>query len=985
MVVPSAALSLIAACFVGAAPARTTSASPAPSTLAECDEAVRARPRSHEAWFCYRQLADRWGRGFVPLVQHLEARLVHHPGDHLNELYLALLALNAQQNARAEPLLRAAADGFHLEGDAVGEMKAHNLLVAMLCRTRRFADAAPELRRLEGLAEASEDPELRADAWLRANYCYFYRADFGRALAYLNRAAAELPRIPRSPRSALIQRLTLDGLGATYSIMGRHREAYEVMQRALEIADTDVARAETRHRLAYEAIHLADDGALSWEEVDRLIRASLDMERVVGRPYLQAYESRILLALRTGPTPEGLSALQEAIDYGRRMYAHTAVIALRIMAKMRFDLDPAHPEIPLALLDESLALARENKVQLEDASALLMKAHIRFRIGPRDQALADARAALDEFDRVRDRQPEAMVRAFASAETSYAHELLAGYLLDASHGQPGPENRNLAFQIIEGRRARVLFGASVAARALPPPPGPLRARRDALRQALASTQKELLSPALAGADRQRALAALAKLETDAEVLRDDLARQTAESELLGSPPPTLAIVQQMLGPEEALLSFQIWRRQHTEDAPFQDGSSWVLTVTRDAVRATRVPDEDMLRERVAMFRAAIARRDGSETDGAAALHRDLLAGALTGLPGSITRLVVVPDGPIHSVPLGALHDGKGGAPLSARYAVSIAPSAALWLRWRTGRMAPAALGEGAQLALVLADPALVEGPARDQLATSPVQRESALWLEGLRLRPLPFAREEASAISRELGGRNRVLIGPEASERFLKTANLQLYRALHLAAHAVVDELRPERSAVLLAPGAPEEDGLLQMYEVADLDLAGKLVVLAACRSSSGATLPGEGPLSLARSFFQAGAHAVVGSLWPLRDDETASMMAGFYRGLGQGQVAAEALARAQRERIGAGAPTDAWAGLLLLGDGALALVPPAASPDGAQIARYAVALAVLASALVVALWRRRLSRGAQPLTPPAAGAASGRSPPPGPSLRRRE
>jgi CHAT domain-containing protein len=985
MGVRSAVLSLIAACSVGAAPARASSPSPAPSTVAECDEAVRARPRSHEAWFCYRQLADRWGRGFVPLIQHLEERLAHHPGDHMNELYLALLALNAQQNARAEPLLRAATDGFHREGDAVGEMKAHNLLVAMLCRDRRFADAAPELRRLEGLAEASEDPELRADAWLRANNCYFYRADFGRGLACLNRAAAELQRIPGSPRAALLQRLTLDGLGATYSVMGRHREAYEVMQRALELADTDTARAETRHRLAYEAIHLADDGVLPWEEVDRLIRASLDMERVIGRPYLQAYESRILLALRTGPTPEGLAALQEAVDYGHRMYPHTAVIALRILAKMRFDLDPAHPELPLALVDESLALAREKKVQLEDANALLMKAYIRFRTGPRDQALAEAREALDEFDRVRDRQPEALVRAFASAETSYAHELLAGYLLDPSHGQPGAGDRNLAFQIIEGRRARVLFGASMAARALPPPPGPLRARRDALRQALVSTQKELLSPALAGADRERALAALAKLETEAEVLRDDLARQTAESELLRSPPPTLAMVQQMLGREEALLSFQIWRRQHTEDAPFQDGSSWVLTITRDAVRATRVPDEDMLRERVALFRAAIARRDGSETDGAAALHGALLSGALAGLPRSITRLVVVPDGPIHSVPLGALRDGKGGAPLSARYAVSIAPSAALWLRWRTGRIAPAALGTGAPLALVLADPALVEGPARDQLASSPTHRESALWLEGLRLKPLPFAREEASAISRELGGRDRVLLGAEASEHFLKTANLQPYRALHLAAHAVVDESRPERSAVLLAPGAPEEDGLLQAYEVADLDLAGKLVVLAACRSSSGATLPGEGPLSLARSFFQAGAHAVVGSLWPLRDDETASVMAGFYRGLGKGQAAAEALAGAQRERIGAGAPTDAWAGLLLLGDGALAIAPPAPSPEGGQIARYAVALVVLGSALLLGLWRRRVSGRAPPLRPRAAGAAPEPSHPPDPSLRTRE
>jgi tetratricopeptide (TPR) repeat protein len=943
------AAAVIAACLAGIAPARAGPSGGGPRTVAECDEAVRLRPQAHEAWFCYRQLADNWSRGFGPLVEHLKSRLAKHPGDHMNELYLALLALNARQNSLAEPLLRSAADGFHAAKDQASEMMASSLLVAMLCRERRLADATPELRRLEGLAEASADPESRADAWLRANNCYFYRSDFGRSLAYLNRARADLQGLPRSPRVDLLQRLTLDGLGATYSVVGRHREAYEVMQRALEVAATDIARAETRHRLAYEAVHLADEGALGWEEVDRLIRASLDMERVVGRPYWQVYDTRILFALRAGPTPEGLAALDEAIAFGRREYPHTAVIALRLLAKTKFDLDPLHPEPALALVEESLALGRQHKVELEEPGALLMKAYIRFRTGPRDQAIAEGEAALAEFDRVRDLQPEAMVRAFTSAETAYAHELLAGYLLDPAHGPSSSADADRAFQILEQRRARVLLGALMAARALPPPAGPLRERRDSLRAALASTQKRLLSPTLVGEGRERALVELSRLEAAEEVLRDDLARETAEGQLLRAPPPSLAMVQQRLAPEEAMLSFQTWRRRHTEDAPFQDGSSWVLTITRDSVRATRIPDDDALRGKLAFLPAVIERRDGSELEAMAALYRDLLAGALAGLPEAVTRLVVVPDGPLHSLPIGALRDGSG-VPLAARYAVSVAPSAALWLRWRAAQAAPAAIGKEAPLALVLADPLLSERRMESEKVVSAVHRESTLWVRGLSLQALPFARAEASAISRELGGSSRVLLGADASERFLKTADLHPYRALHLATHAVVDEARPERSAVLLAPGAEEEDGLLQMQEVANLDLAGKLVVLAACRSSSGATLAGEGPLSLARSFFQAGSQAVVGSLWPLRDDEAASIMAAFYRGLAEGELAAVALARAQRERVAAGAPAAAWAGLLVLGDGSLALVPPGRPAESSRI----VALALIVAALALAGWRMR-------------------------------
>ncbi len=139
---------------------------------------------------------------------------------------------------------------------------------------------------------------------------------------------------------------------------------------------------------------------------------------------------------------------------------------------------------------------------------------------------------------------------------------------------------------------------------------------------------------------------------------------------------------------------------------------------------------------------------------------------------------------------------------------------------------------------------------------------------------------------------------------------------IHLAAHAVVDDDHPERSAVVLAPGDGEEDGLLQASEIAGLDLRGKVVILSACRTASGAVLEGEGVMGLARAFFEAGARAVVGSLWPLRDDDAAALMEQLSRELARGQPVAAALADARRERLAAGAPTAAWAGLVVLGDG---------------------------------------------------------------------
>jgi CHAT domain-containing protein len=185
------------------------------------------------------------------------------------------------------------------------------------------------------------------------------------------------------------------------------------------------------------------------------------------------------------------------------------------------------------------------------------------------------------------------------------------------------------------------------------------------------------------------------------------------------------------------------------------------------------------------------------------------------------------------------------------------------------------------------------------------------------LEPLPWARREAAAVARILQlDADAVHQGSAASERALKDAASGANAVVHLAAHARADGTFPERSAVFLAPGGVDEDGWLQPREIAALNLGGSLVVLSACESADGALLSGEGPLSLARAFFAAGASVVVATRWPLRDDDVAFFMERFYRELGTGASVSRALGRARRDAIASGRPAALWAGVALLGDG---------------------------------------------------------------------
>jgi len=132
------------------------------------------------------------------------------------------------------------------------------------------------------------------------------------------------------------------------------------------------------------------------------------------------------------------------------------------------------------------------------------------------------------------------------------------------------------------------------------------------------------------------------------------------------------------------------------------------------------------------------------------------------------------------------------------------------------------------------------------------------------------------------------------------------------------------------------------------------MVTLSACRSAGGRVVTGEGVMGLARSFFQARASVVVGSLWPLRDEVTARLMASFYRGLGEGLPAGTAMSRAKRELHDAGLPASAWAGVVVLGDGSRAPWPEGTSTGITPMLIGVLLAAVVVATSILLLYRRR-------------------------------
>jgi CHAT domain-containing protein len=91
------------------------------------------------------------------------------------------------------------------------------------------------------------------------------------------------------------------------------------------------------------------------------------------------------------------------------------------------------------------------------------------------------------------------------------------------------------------------------------------------------------------------------------------------------------------------------------------------------------------------------------------------------------------------------------------------------------------------------------------------------------------------------------------------------------------------------------EDGILTAEDVSLLDLSDtELVVLSACETGLGDTVPNEGIFGLRRAFVLAGAQTLVISLWNVQDRKIVELMAEFYNQLLTGEPRADALLKSQ-------------------------------------------------------------------------------------------
>ena len=710
-----------------------------------------------------------------------------------------------------------------------------------------------------GLDAAEAAPELNNLAALYQRQERFAEAEplFKRALAIREKSLGrDHPDLGQS----------LNNLATVYEKQGRHGDSEPLFKRALAIYEKAAGPQHPVVATLLNNLGQVDKVQSRYAEAEPLIKRSLAIrEKVLGPDHPDVARSLNNLAdlyERQGRYAEALPLFQRALAIRERAVGPDhpdAAISMNNLAA--FYQASGRPGDALPLVQRLIASGR---AQLRAALAVLADAQ-RQQLMPADKALDDALNVIQ-----RGTQSQA-----ASAVNKLAVRLAAG-------------NDRLAELV---RRDQ-----------------DLAAEAEALDKAIVTAVSKERSKRDVAAE-QRARDRLAVIATERARLQKTFAGEFPNYAALSNPlPMTAKETQALLSDDEALVLIAVTEKE-----------SYVIAITRDGADWKPIPrGAETLSRQVAAFRRGLDIGKANDASGKSGLFDLALANDLYGtLLGPVEALVkdkrsllVVPSGALTALPFHLLVTEKPAAAipdkfefyrdaawLLKRQAVSILPSVAslktLRVFARKEQSTKPMTGFGDPLFNPSQEnsgdrrgamkPNAVKQAARGVTNAAYTDFWQGAGVDRARLvqalPQLPDTADELNAVAKDLGVSSAdIHLGEDASETTVKRAALADYNIVYFATHGLVaGDVKgvAEPSLVLSIPKQPSEfdDGLLTASEVAQLKLNADWVVLSACNTIAGDKPGAEALSGLARSFFYAGARALLVSHWAV-DSEAATRLA---------------------------------------------------------------------------------------------------------------
>lgn len=675
----------------------------------------------------------------------------------------------------------------------------------------------------------------------------------------------------------------LGSVGALYEELGDYHRAIDYFEQSL----TSARRSEDPSEVEDSLLELAN-AALDQGQADRaiaLVRQSMRYEDVVRYQPFTA-RARLLLGgalARKGDYSRAIGWMEQGWrqfhDLGMQPATAECLIAIA-NCRLRMN-QPAAAEEQFSA---ALRIAERADLVVQAAMAHGGLAELRLRKGELLAALQEFDAALAAVESIQKRIELPDLKASFAQESARLYEgvVQVCMMLDAIHPGEGFDRR--AFDYSERGRARAFLDLLAESRA-DVNAGLTEEQRRRRTQVYRELSKA--SAALARADSPAERNKLkAAEEAVADWAREVRAENPTYSRVHYPSPLTSAEAQRAAaGAPAVFLVYQLGDRQSV---------GWLIGGS--TFHAVRLPPRATIESAVMLYRNSLSRLPASNISPAKSeeVARKLYAMLITPFGDSLKSKkswIVVADGTLHYLPFEALAGGTSAHPryVLDDHVVVYSPSVSSYAK-QVREDTPA---HGRKQLLAYGDPVFV--PAASGGRTQASLARGVYRSTGFRLYPLPNTRIEVNGIATYfLKSDRKVVLGAGANKAAFLNEKLEQYRLIHLATHALLDDMFPSRSGVVLSPQGSEDDGILRVNEVVNLRLSADLVVLSACETGLGRLVRGEGVIGLTRAFLYAGAERVAVSLWEVDDAETAQFMQEFYQEMSLGLGPPEALREAK-------------------------------------------------------------------------------------------
>ena len=335
---------------------------------------------------------------------------------------------------------------------------------------------------------------------------------------------------------------------------------------------------------------------------------------------------------------------------------------------------------------------------------------------------------------------------------------------------------------------------------------------------------------------------------------------------------------------------------------FGEKHVFAWSLSEDRLEFFRLGGTKAIGGKILAVNHAIAARQPNVTDLLFELGKSLVVPLR--LPRESENLILVLHGPANLVPFAAIGESSDTyMPLGLR--LNIVRSSTLR---NALRLSPElnTSDDGSGQIVVIADPVYHASDRRIVRHSSTVDgigiehQESSFSSNYDTLQRLPWTSVEAKAIADIYGPeQTTIFTGTGANLTVLQDARVRSASVLHIAAHAIADDTRLDRTGIVLSAYDPDAKPILQFFGIEQLRhsaLRPHTVVLSGCETARGAHKHSTGPASIANAFFQSGTRRVVSTLWQISDRATVEFMSEMYTGYASHYSLPAAIRRARQK-----------------------------------------------------------------------------------------